>query len=197
MENLTEFIKQEKQKRPQQQPQNNIKNSLLSLKNALDGFENPSNNPILENVKKVDNMVEVKTNPNIVNNNGFVQPKVNQNTNKQQVDFNEKDDLFERELLMKSKQLANKLVNKDQMINEETYHPPKVEQNQQFEYNYQTKPMTDRHIFDKSDALKALKDTITDLYVNEKIENVIKEYLQTDEGKKLIKSIVIGLFKKK
>lgn len=187
MENLTDFIKQEKEKRVQETPTANPKNSLMELKNALDGFGTPISNPILENAKKVDTMVESKQNPS------FVKPKI-PNTQT----FDEKEDQFNRDLLIKSREFVNKVAiqtPQNHIVEEKAYHPPKVEPDY---YNHiPQQKINNNGGFNNNDALKVLKDTITDLYVTEKIESVIKEYLQTDEGKKLLKSIVIGLFKKK
>lgn len=193
MENLTDFIKKEKQKKEQQNPSSNPKSSLLSLKNALDGFESPVNNPILENVKKVDTIVESRENPNFVKPNlpGTPVQKIQQ----PHQTFDEKEDQFTRDLLMKSRQLVNKVTTQEP-IQEQTYHPQPVQPDTYYNHQQSYQPSSQNN-FDKNDAIKVLKDTLTDLYVTEKIESVIKDYLQTEEGKKLLKSIVIGLFKKK
>lgn len=203
MHNLSEFIKQERERKEVENPQPvqspaNVRSSLLALKNAVDGFGSLEGNPLIENIKKVETVVERK-------DQGFIQPTVGvkpqsskQPIAESNVVYDEKDDKFTRDLLMKTRQfITGGSVNTNSapqpsVIKEDIYHPQPV----QPDYRYNTVSATASQI-SKSDALAALKDTITDLYVKERVESVIKEYLQTDEGKILIKSIVIGLFKKK
>ena len=200
MHNLSEFIRQERERKEQESPQPvqspaNVRSSLLALKNAVDGFGSLEGNPLIENIKKVETVVERK-------DQGFIQPTVGvkpqsfkQPIAESHVVYDEKDDKFTKDLLMKTRQFITGGVHapapQPSVIKEDIYQPQPV----QPDYRYNTVPTTSQ--ISKSDALAALKDTITDLYVKERVESVIKEYLQTDEGKTLIKSIVIGLFKKK
>lgn len=204
MHDLNEFIKQEREKREMENPQPvqsavNVRSSLLALKNAVDGFGNLDGNPLIENIKKVETVIEKK-------DQTFIQPTVsnNQNLSKQSIKennvvYDEKDDKFTKDLLMKTRQfISGSATNPvtQPIIKEEIYHPQPVQPDYRFNHVNSSNYNTPNQIL-KSDVLTALKDTITDLYVKERIESVIKEYLQTDEGKILIKSIVVGLFKKK
>jgi hypothetical protein len=203
MNDLNKFIKEERAKREMENPQPvqspaNVRNSLLALKNAVDGFAPLEGNPLIENIKKVENVVERKE------NSGFIQPVTGVKSTPKapmqepQMMFEEKEDKFTKDLLLKTRQFITGGTNvAPSMVTENTpYHPPVVEPDPRFNYvnpsnfNYSQFPS-------KNDVLSALKDTITDLYVKEKVEAIIKEYLQTDEGKMLIKSIVVGLFKKR
>jgi hypothetical protein len=199
MTDLSEFIKQERAKNPQQSPQSgaNVRSSLLALKNAVDGFGSLEGNPLIENIKKVETVVEKK------DNNGFIPPVMGNNrptakapVQEHQMMFEEKDDKFTKDLLMKTRQFVTGVpqVQQQPIIKESTIQQISEIQ-PEFGSRY-TNPMQSISP-SKNDVMSALKDTITDLYVKEKVEAVIKEYLQTDEGKMLIKSIVVGLFKKK
>jgi hypothetical protein len=195
MHNLNDFIKKEREKREIENPQpvqspTNVRSSLLALKNAVDGIAPLQGNPIIENIKKVENVVERKT------NNSFVQPILEKQNIETNIPYEEKDDQFTKDLLMKTRQFITGAPSVQQQIVKENtiYQSPVVEPDVRYNHNHLN---VSGHSPSKNDILSALKDTITDLYVKEKIESVIKEYLQTDEGKTLIKSIVIGLFKKK
>lgn len=199
MNNLNDFIKKERERKEIENPQPvqsaaNVRSSLLALKNAVDGFGSLEGNPLIENIKKVETVVERKDQGFIKPTLGTKQPILDNN-----VHFNEKDDQFTKDLLMKTRQfisggVANPIT--QPIIKEEIYHPQPV----QPDYRYNHVNPSNFNIpnqVSKNDVLTALKDTITDLYVKERVESVIKEYLQTDEGKILIKSIVVGLFKKR
>lgn len=210
MNNLSEFIKKEREKKELESPQNvqspaNVRSSLMALKNAVDGFGPLEGNPLIENIKKVETVVERK------DNSGFIQPNLGKPSSPQKTmtttggyDIEkEKEDQFTKDLLMKTRQFVtggahiNPTPQTRPFINEEVYHPEPTQPDHRYNYinpsvlNVPTKEIS------KHDVLGALKDTITDLYVKEKVETIIREYLQTDEGKMLIKSIVVGLFKKK
>jgi hypothetical protein len=204
MNNLSEFIKKERERKEIENPQpiqspTNVRSSLLALKNAVDGFGSLEGNPIIENIKKVETVVERK-------DQGFIQPTVGtkpqssrQPILENNVSYNEKDDQFTKDLLMKTRQFitgsgTNPIT--QPVIKEEIYHPQPVQPDYRYNHVNPSNFNTPNQV-SKNDVLTALKDTITDLYVKERVESVIREYLQTDEGKMLIKSIVVGLFKKK
>jgi hypothetical protein len=203
MNDLKEFIEKERAKREVENPQPvqspaSVRTSLLALKQAVDGFAPLEGNPLIENIKKVENVVERK-------DTNFIQPIPNNKpSTKSSVNngmiYEEKDDKFTKELLLKTRQFITGSAggNITPMINENTiYHPPVVEPDHRYNHINPSVLNVPGHNPSKNDVLSALKDTITDLYVKEKVESIIKEYLQTEEGKMLIKSIVIGLFKKK
>lgn len=202
--NLSEFIRKERERKEQENPQpvqspTNVRNALFALKNAVDGYGSLEGNPLIENIKKVENVVERKE-------QAFIKPIVGQQQLPKQtivennINFDEKDDKFTKDLLMKTRQFitANTNVNSNiqPIIKEETYHPKPIQPDYMYNHTNQANFNVHNNI-SKSEILSALKDTITDLYVKERVESIIREYLQTDEGKMLIKSIVVGLFKRK
>lgn len=210
MDNLSELIKKEREKKEQESPQNvqspaNVRSSLMALKNAVDGFGSLEGNPLIENIKKVETVIERK------DNNGFIQPNLGKQSPSQKIMTNtggydsekEKEDQFTKDLLMKTRQFVTGGTHVNPttpqtrpFINEEIHHPEPTQPDHRYNYINPSNFNIPNQV-SKTDVLSALKDTITDLYVKEKVESIIREYLQTDEGKMLIKSIVVGLFKKK
>lgn len=220
MENLNDFINQERKRRELENPQPvqqqaNVKNSLLALKNMVDGHIPVGNNPLVESIKKVEKVVEHNDNGGFIKPNvsapsssvaPAVKPMVYEDYEKplpnytagygsSNVDPREKQAMMD--LMLKTrKNLLGQEIPKEFGFNESVQHPPKVEQD--FTQFYRSMPKQNAGVgIDKDDVIKTLKDTILELYVKERVEDIIKEYLQTDEGKMLLKSIVVGLFKKK
>lgn len=202
MNNLTDFIKSEREKVEAETPrpvQNsaNVRMSLMALKNAVDGHIPVEGNPILENIKKVDVIAEHKT-----PSNTFIEPSITNNQPKQKstqpsVDLNEKEDQFTKDLLMKTRSFVTGggyVEPKKQPIREEFVQP---DVSPYIQPQVQHQAYTPIQQIAKNEVLDALKDTITDLYVKEKVEKIIKDFLTSDEGKATIKSIVVNLFKKK
>jgi hypothetical protein len=187
--NLNSFIAEERRKREPEQVnentgnQKNIKMSLLDLKNAIDMGVPVNNNPIVENIKKVENAVDKKIynkpDNNQIINNGYVENK--------QPNYNEKEDEFTKQLLMKTREYVTGGKHTIQENFQEPIEPKFVN----------SKVFNSPNNLNKEAVIDTLKDTILDLYVKERVEGIIKEYLLSDEGNKLIKSIVVGLFKKK
>lgn len=193
MSNLNEFIEQERKKKEVgvQNPAN-VRMSLMALKNAVDGHTHIDGNPLIENIKRVDNFIQKKDGIN-----GFVEPSISKQPiqNNTPVSYDEKDDKFTKDLLMKTREFVSGggYINEQpkQQLREEFIQPDITPQ-------YKTqKSFNPIQEVSKSEAMDILKDTITDLYVKEKVEGIIKEYIKSDEGKQLIKNIVVGLFKKK
>lgn len=183
MYDLNSFIQEEKQKVQnvhEQQPKQNVKMSLLDLKRAVDSGTGLTNNPIVENIKKIDNIVEP------VNN-------INEHIKySNQSSFEEKEDEFTKQLLMKTREFVNNKIQPTQQVSE-NYNIQEIEP----KYIHPNKFNQTNTEIPKENVIDVLKDTMLDLYVKEKVENIIKEYISSEEGKKLIKSIVVNLFKKK
>jgi hypothetical protein len=184
MQDLNSFIQAEKQKvqnvqNLQEQPKQNVKMSLLDLKRAVDSGTGLSNNPLVETIKKIDNIVEP-----VVGGTVTEQRASTKNNN-----FEEKEDEFTRQLLLKTKEFMTGKQAVQQVS--ENYNIQEIEPKYPQTFN---KVNTE---IPKENVIDVLKDTMLELYVKEKVEGIIKEYITSDEGKKIIKSIVINLFKKK
>jgi hypothetical protein len=182
MQDLTSFIQQEKQKVQivQEQPKQNVKMSLLDLKRAVDSGTGLVNNPLVENIKKLDNIVEP-----------VVGRTVTEQRKKPVNNFEEKEDEFTKQLLLKTREFVTGKQQVQQVS--ENYNIQEIEPRY---VHPQTFNMTSTEIA-KESVIDVLKDTMLELYVKEKVEGIIKEFLTSDDGKKMIKSIVINLFKKK
>ena len=194
MNNISEFIETERKKRQQESPQTaNVKMSLMDLKKSLDGNAPLSGNPILEKIKQVDVITENKSNNFIETSLTNQKPQI-QNQRVQSTDLNEKEDQFTRDLLAKTRSFltGGEYVESQRKQITEEFIQPDITKNNTPQYKQQS-----NSLIHKKDIMDTLKDTIMDLYVKERVESIIKEYLTSDEGKKVIKSIVIGLFKKK
>lgn len=185
MQDLTSFIQTEKQKREmEQQPKQNVKMSLLDLKRAVDSGSGLVGNPLVENIKKIDNKIEPVV-------GGTVTEQKTVTRNPHQDIYSEKEDEFTKQLLMKTREFMggkqpsqNITENYNTDVIEPRYvHPNKINQS--------------GNLLPKESIIDALKDTMLELYVKERVEGILKEYLTSDEGKQMIKSIVINLFKKK
>lgn len=177
MEDLNSIIQKERKLREENKPKANPKASLLDLKKALDNGTGVVNNNIVENVKKIEKIDEQ---PNMV------KPSINKNMSN---NYDEKEDEFTKQLLMKTKQFMSGYNSDENQKNVVSEHNVKEVINQP--NNYKSVPEHD------IDVEGVLKDTIMNLYVRERVENILKEYLLSDEGKKMIKTIVVSLFKKK
>jgi len=185
MQDLNSFIQAEKQRvqnvqNLQEQPKQNVKMSLLDLKRAVDSGTGLANNPLVETIKKIDNIVEPV--------GGTV---TEQRTSTKNINFEEKEDEFTRQLLLKTKEFMTGKQPVQQVS--ENYNIQEIEPKYVHPQTY-NKVNTE---IPKENVIDVLKDTILELYVKERVEGIIKEYITSDEGKKIIKSIVINLFKKK
>lgn len=185
MQDLTSFIQQEKQKREmEQQPKQNVKMSLLDLKRAVDSGSGLAGNPLVENIKKIDNKIEPVV-------GGTVTEQKSPAKNPHQDMYAEKEDEFTKQLLMKTREFMGgkqPSQNITENYNTETIDP---------RYVHPNKMNPSNGLVPKESVIDVLKDTMLELYVKERVEGIIKEYLTSNEGKQMIKSIVVNLFKKK
>jgi hypothetical protein len=189
MHDLNSFIQEEKQKaqqhtqNSQEQPKQNVKMSLLDLKRAVDSGTTLNNNPLVETIKKIDNIVEPVVGGTVT------EQRTNKNTN----NFEEKEDEFTKQLLLKTREFMSGKQSTPQPVSE-NYNIQEIEPNHVHPKSF-NKMSTE--VPNKQNVIDVLKDTMLELYVKEKVEGIIKEYITSDEGKKMIKSIVVNLFKKK
>jgi hypothetical protein len=175
MQDLTSFIQQEKQKKEtEQQPKQNVKMSLMDLKRAVDSGSGLVGNPLVETIKKIDNKIDPVVGATVTE-----QKSVRRNPN--QDIYTEKEDEFTKQLLMKTREFMGG-------------KQPSQNITENIQSNY-VHPTTSS--LPKENVMDVLKDTMLELYVKEKVEGIIKEFLTSDHGKKLIKEIVVNLFKKK
>lgn len=195
MQDLNSFIQAEKQKVQQmstqtsQQPKGNVKMSLLDLKNAVESGTPLNNNPLVENIKKIDNTLD----PVAVSSKSMRSPVVNGNV------FEEKEDEFTKQLLMKTRDfISNKIPTQQPSVQQmyEGYNIHEINPKSQ-QVHTTSVPNTSNIQIPKDAAMDLLKDTMLELYVKEKVEGIIKDFLISDEGKLLVKSLVLNLFKKK
>jgi hypothetical protein len=185
MQDLTSFIQQEKQKREmEQQPKQNVKMSLLDLKRAVDSGSGLLGNPLVESIKKIENKIEP-----VVGGNVTEQKTVKRSPNQEK--YAEKEDEFTKQLLMKTREF---MVGKESSQNiTENYNTEAIEPR----YVHPNKMNPSNNLVPKESVMDVLKDTMLELYVKERVEGILKEYLTSNEGKQMIKSIVVNLFKKK
>ena len=185
MQDLNLFIQQEKAKREMgQEPKQNVKMSLLDLKRAVDTGSGLVGNPLVETIKKIDNKIDP-----IVGGTISEQKTVKRNSD--QEIYSEKEDEFTRQLLMKTREFMGGKQSNQNIT--ENYNTDTIEPR----YIHPNKINPSGNLVPKETVIEVLKDTMLELYIKERVEGILKEYLTSDEGKQMIKSIVVNLFKKK